>query len=154
ILARQRAPEDWTLFLVDRQQAVAARSRASERLEETVSATLAARAGADAAGVFREGGKDGVPGYVAFSRSSRFGWTTSLAAPVAAVDATATRPLWMVLGVGFGVVLAGALLAVWAGRHVDRSVQRIAAEAAGLGRGESPRQVPSIIREVGELSAS
>ncbi|PYO57965.1 MAG: hypothetical protein DMD83_06450, partial [Candidatus Rokuibacteriota bacterium] len=154
ILARQRVPEDWTLFLIDRQQAVAARSRAPERLEETVSASLAARARGDAAGVFREGGKDGDPRYVAFSRSPRFGWTTSLAAPVAAVDATATRPLWTVLGVGFGVVLAGALLAIWAGRHVDRSVQRIVAEADRLGRGETPRQVPSLIREVGELSGS
>ena len=154
ILARQRVPEDWTLFLVDRQRAVAARSRASEHASETVAASLASRARADAEGVFRESGKDRDPGYLAFSRSPRFGWTTSLAASAIAVDATATRPLWTVLGVGLGVVLAGALLAVWVGRRVDHSVQRIVAEADRLGQGEPPRLVPSVIREVGELSAS
>jgi signal transduction histidine kinase len=154
ILARQRIPEDRTLFLMDRQLAVAARSRASEHTEETMSASLASRARAEASGVFRESGKDGVPAYVAFSRSPRFGWTSSLAASATAVDATATGPLWTVLGVGVGVVLAGALLAIWVGRRVDHSVQRIVAEADRLGRGESPRLVPSVIREVRELSAS
>jgi signal transduction histidine kinase len=154
ILARQRIPEDRTLFLMDRQLAVAARSRASEHTEETMSASLASRARADASGVFRESGKDGIPAYVAFSRSPRFGWTSSLAASAAAVDATATGPLWTVLGVGVGVVLVGALLAIWVGRRVDHSVQRIVAEADRLGRGESPRLVPSVIREVRELSAS
>ena len=153
ILVRQRIPEEWTLFLMDRQLAVAARSRASEHAGEAVSASLASRARADAEGVFRNSGKDGVPGYVAFSRS-RFGWTTTLAASTSAVDAIATRPLWTVLGVGLVVVLAGALVAVWVGRRADTSVQRIVAEANRLGRGESPRLVPSVIREVGELSAS
>ena len=153
VLTRQRIPEDWTLFLMDRQQAVAARSRASEHAGEMVAASLASRARSDAEGVFREAGKDG-PAYVTFSRSPRFGWTTSLAASATAIDATATRPLWTVVAVGLGMVLVGALLALWVGRHVDDSVQRLVTEAARLGRGESPRPVRSVIREVGELAAS
>lgn len=154
ILGRRRVREDWTLFLADRQLSIAARSRTSEHAGDAVTASLASRARTEPEGVFRGAGKDGSPEYIAFSRSPSFGWTTSLAASAATVDAAATRPLWTVLGVGLTVLLTGALLAIWLSRHVDASMQRIVTEAGRLGHGETPSRVPSLLREVGMVSAS
>ena len=110
-----------------------------------MAASLASRARSDAGGVFREAGKDG-PAYVAFSRSPRFGWTTSLAASATAIDATATRPLWTVLGVGLGMVLVGASSPSVSAATLTL-VSALLTEAARLGRGESPRLVRSFSRD-------
>jgi signal transduction histidine kinase len=154
ILARQRVPAGWTLTLMDRQSVIAARSAGPEVVGERAAGDFASHARGAPDGVSRGHTKDGSSAHVAFSRSPRFGWTATLTAPATAVDAAAMRPLWTVTGVGVALVLAGALLALWLGRRVDRSVQHLVREADRLGRGEAPRVVPSVIREAEELSAS
>ena len=151
VLARQHAPRDWILTLVDRRGVVAASSREPERQGQPAPANPAAGGAAD--GVARSTAADGTSTYVAYSRSPHFGWTAILTAPAAALQAGAIRPLWAVAAMGVVLALAGTVLAVGLGRGVDRSVRSIVAEADRLGRGETPRPVASPIRETRELSA-
>ncbi len=154
ILARQKVPADWTLALLDRRYVIAARSRAPELIGQTAGTSFEAQARAAVKGVFKGVTKEGMAVYSAFARSPVSGWTASLSAPAAAVDAAAVGLLKALVAVGLAFVLGGALLAVWAGRRVTKGIDAIVLEAGRLGRGETPRPLRSPIFEVTKLSES
>ena len=154
-LALQPAvPEDWIVAVIDRQGHFITRSHMTGALVGTPARPeLVAAAAAADAGMIRHFTVEGVESYDAFAHSTLTGWTIAVAAPVASVDATATRALWLAaLGMLIALTTA-AVAAVVFGRRFIEAIDGAGRAAVSLGRGETPREEHSPIREVRVLQA-
>ena len=147
-------PEDWIVAVIDRQGRFIARSHMTGALVGKLARPeLVAAAAAADAGMIRHFTIEGVESYDAFAHSTLTGWTIAVAAPVASVDATATRALWLAaLGMLIALATAAVAAAVF-GRRFIQAIDGAGRAAVSLGRGETPREEHSPIREVRVLQA-
>ena len=147
-------PEDWIVAVIDRQGHFIARSHMTAALVgKPARPELVAAAAAADAGLIRHSTVEGVESYDAFAHSELTGWTIAVAAPVPSVDATAARALWLA-ALGMLLALATAALATaWFGRRFIQAIDGAGRAAMSLGRGETPQEEHSPIREVNALQA-
>jgi PAS domain-containing protein len=155
LLERQGLPPTWVAGINDRQGRVVARSSdAARRVGQPARGWRAEIAGEATSGLFSGALGDGREGLTAFQRLSEVPWFLVLFIPAAELSAAGHMPLWRFL-------MAGALLAIAAigggaylGRKIARPVNRLAALAPRLVRGDAPLVKPSVlIREVQDLQA-
>ena len=146
-------PADWIVAVVDRSGRFIWRShRSDELLGQQAKPELVAAAAASHDGLIRHNTIEGIDSYDAFARSSLTGWTIAVAAPVASVEAAATRAVRLAL-VGMLLALGTAVLAVAAfGRRFIAAIEGARTGAEALGRGEKPQALKSAVAEVTELN--
>ena len=146
-------PADWVVAVIDRNGRFIWRShRSDELLGQQAKSELVAAAAASHDGLIRHNTIEGTDSYDAFAHSSLTGWTIAVAAPVASVEAAATRAVRLAL-VGMLLALGAAVLAVAVfGKRFIAAIEGARAGAEALGRGEKPQPVKSAVAEVTELN--
>ena len=146
-------PADWVVAVIDRNGRFIWRShRSDELLGQQAKSELVAAAAASHDGLIRHNTIEGIDSYDAFAHSSLTGWTIAVAAPVASVEAAATRAVRLAL-VGMLLALGAAVLAVAAfGKRFITAIEGARAGAEALGRGEKPQPLKSAVAEVTELN--
>lgn len=149
ILNAENIPGDWISGVADNHQILIARNRDPERFigRELISPLKqAVRAAPE--GVGRYPVYDSPDVYSAWYRLPSLGWTVTLGAPVAFVDAPLRRSVWHITVAG--IVLAaggGGLALVWA-RRISGSMGALVSAAGTLARGEAVACPPSPVDEV------
>jgi signal transduction histidine kinase len=147
--------EELTRTVVDSNGAVVFRGRNSQ-------AYLGARATADflegtrgrAAGVFRSTTLDGIPSYVAFTRSERHGWVSAVVVPRALVDGPLRRSLLALGAFGAAALAASVGWAVLLSRRFRAGVTALETAGQQLAAGVAPRVAPTGVEELDRLAAS
>ena len=146
-------PADWVVAVIDRNGRFIWRShRIDALLGQQAKPELVSAAAASHDGLIRHNTIEGIDSYDAFSHSSLTGWTIAVAAPVASVEAAATRAVRLAL-VGMLLALGAAVLAVAVfGKRFIAAIEGARAGAEALGRGEKPQALKSAVAEVTELN--
>ncbi len=154
VVLQPAVPADWIVAVIDRQGRFIARSHMTgELVGKPARPELVAAAAAADTGLIRHSTIEGIESYDAFTHSSLTGWTIAVAAPVESVDATATRALRLAtLGMLMALATAGVAAALF-GRRFVHAIDSAGRAAVSLGRGETPREEHSPIREVDALHA-
>ncbi|MBO9685202.1 MAG: diguanylate cyclase [Mitsuaria chitosanitabida] len=144
LLAIQQLSPDWIATVYDRHGLVMARSRSPERFvggpgpDELVRQMYTQREG-----LIDTMSLDGVPVRSVYVRSGTSGWSVSINAPLATLNAPPTTALAWLLA-GFAVTVAGSLLLAWRiGGRIAGAVQALTEPALALGTGV-PVQVPPL----------
>ncbi len=153
VLLHQQIPAEWIVAVIDRQGRFIARSHKSAELvgKPARPELVAAAAGADR-GWLRHSTVEGIDVYDAFEHSDLTGWTIAVAAPVALVDAPASRALTLALAGLVLAVLAAMLAAMLFGQRFIRAIEGAGRAAVALGKGEQPLTRPTGLREVDALN--
>jgi signal transduction histidine kinase/CheY-like chemotaxis protein len=155
ILKRQRIPADWYATILDSQGQIVWRNRDAERfMGIKVKAEVGAAMRQGDEGVVPTRSLDGVLTYAAFSRSPTSRWTFLVAAPRKQLDAGIWPALITSLVLVLLLMLVGAIAALRWTRQVAQGVERLAAQAAALGRRESFVPVGSPILELEEIGGA
>ena len=146
-LAAQDLPPGWVATVVDRDRAVVASTAepAGQHLTTEVPALAADQKERLSAAETAEG----VPVYVAATRSPTSGWEVDLDVPQAVVDAPIGRALEIVLGAGALVLLLGTAFALFVGFDLARVLERLSTAAVGL---VDMKPVPVLATRVSELN--
>lgn len=148
-LLQRREPPGRTATILDRRNAVLARSPIAERAVGTLAPeAFAAHARDRAAGVYRGVSGQGAAVVSAFARSEQTGWLLWTGQPTAAADRAMRRStlVWSaIMLLLVGVSLAGARH-LW--RRVGEPLGQLAANAAAFERGEAVIVPRSPIREL------
>jgi signal transduction histidine kinase len=134
ILADQTVPPGWTKGLYDRKlQPIATERDGQAGSGIAAPAELAARL-ADAApdatieGTVEATDERGVPVLVAYRRSGATNWTTTVAVPLADLNAPITGALWQMAGPAALLMLAGGLAALFTARQVEEPLRTMSGE--------------------------
>ncbi len=160
IVKRLQSPDDekveFTRGIIDRHGTVAYRTREPERFIGASSTPhfLQNIQGEATEGVFRSVTLEGIPSYVAFSRSPLSGWTSAVVVSVGVIDGPFRRSLLAIAvsgGLAILVSVAGALVFA---RRFARGIRSVAVAAEALAGGAQPRVEPSLIAEVDRLGQS
>jgi PAS domain S-box-containing protein len=144
----QGLPADWIGTVLDRSGRTVARTvNAKTSVGQMPSEELRQALAGSVSGWFRGRTPEGREVYRAYRRSDETGWTFAMAIPVAAVEATANRAIWI-----FGLALAGALalavgLAQFVGRRIAGPIAALASATDRLAMGEDVE-----VRESGRIS--
>lgn len=139
LLSEGELPPDWVATIIDRNGIVIARTRGIETLLATpATPEFVARSRQSDAGSFRDVTRDGMPVYVAHSRSHPSGWTVGLGVPVAVVEAPGRTSRWAIIGGGCVFLLLAGVLASVFGRRIAGGIASLSASARALGQGEVP----------------
>ncbi len=158
IMARLQPTEDveLTRTIIDRHGIIAYRTRSPERFIGTPATPffLEKTQGAATEGVFRSITLEGVPSYVAFSRSPLAGWTSAVVVPVEVIDGPFRRSLLAIAASGGLAILVSVAGALVFARRFARSIRSVAVAAEALAGGAQPRVEPSPITEVERLGQS
>lgn len=144
---------DWIVAAIDRSGRFISRSqRTDEYLGRQARPELIAAAAAARDGLIRHSTLEGIDAYDAFTHSALTGWTIAVAAPVATIEASATRAIaWLAAGVAvaLAVALAGASLL---SRMLLAAIDTASAAARTLGRGMPPAPPRTLVHEVNTLN--
>jgi signal transduction histidine kinase len=144
--------EEWTRSLVDQGGLMAARTRDPARfVGKPASRSFLEQTRLSNEDVYADVSLDGAEVYVAFSRSSAWGWTASVVSPRRLLDAPRTRSMLAIGGMGLLLLLLSASGAWVFSRRIERSITHASAAATALARGEPPRGEPSSVRELARL---
>jgi PAS domain S-box-containing protein len=155
ILLDQHLPEGWLAAILDRNQAIIARSRDVDTyLGMTGSAAFAAKSREGGEGYFMDTTLDGIPVAAGYHRSRLTGWTAGVSVPVALLEAPLKRALALLAGGGAMLLLLGAALASWLGRRVTASFQSLFQLVDDITGGTVPAVTPLPVRETNELARS
>jgi signal transduction histidine kinase len=134
ILADQAVPPGWTKGLYDRRfQTIAVEADGQTSTDTPAPATLTARL-ADAApdatieGTVEATDERGVPVLVAYRRSGATNWTTTVAVPLADLQAPITGALWQMAGPAALLMLAGGLAALFTARQVEEPLRAMSGQ--------------------------
>ncbi len=153
ILAQQDIPPGWLGTITDRKGFIIARTRDIEKsIGKPAMSLLGTPSGEVAEGLGRGTTDDGTEVQVAFHRSELTGWTVRLAIPVFALEAPLRRSLWIAVGGGLALLLAGIVMAVLFGRPLANSIASLSDAAAALGRSEPSATTISPVNEVNEVA--
>jgi len=138
ILADQAVPTGWTKGLYDRKlQPIAVEADGRTRSDTPAPAALAARL-ADAApdatieGTVEAMDEKGSPILVAYRRSGATNWTTTVAVPLAALNAPVIGALWQMAGPAALLLFAGGLAALFTARQVEEPIRTLSGQVVGL----------------------
>ena len=144
---------DWIVAVIDRTGKFISRSqRTDEYLGRQARPELIAAAAAARDGLIRHSTLEGIDSYDAFTHSALTGWTIAVAAPVATIEASATRAIaWLAAGVAvaLGVALVGASLL---SRMLLTAIETASAAARTLGKGNPPSPPRTLVHEVNTLN--
>ena len=147
IFHRQELPENWLGSLIDPRGVAIARSRnGGEPAGQPTAFPLAAMRAREG-----WGGRVGLPEgafYFAYARPDLTRWHVVLAVPVATLDRQWIHSLGIIAVGGAAFLVIGVALATLAGRPITRSLTRLAAAAADLGRGRVPAPVDSPVADL------
>jgi signal transduction histidine kinase len=154
---KQTAPQpqgraDWVVAVLDRNGKFVSRSHSADALVgQPARPELAAAAAASPEGLNRHAKLEGMQAYDAFAHSELTGWTIAVAAPVDAIEASATQAVgWLLFGLA--VAMSAALLAAsWLNRTLLQAIQRASAAAQALGKGQPPVPLRTSLYEVNAL---
>lgn len=136
------------LSILDRQGRIAARSRSPERfVGRAATPDIVAAVAASREGALESVTLEGIPVYTAFSRSSDWGWSVIIGAPRTELFAGARQLLWIAVALSASLLAIAGWLASSIGRAVVQSVERLAADAELLGRGQLPPSTSSGLAE-------
>ena len=144
---------DWIVAAIDRTGNFISRSqRTDEFLGRQARPELIAAAAAARDGLIRHSTLEGIDAYDAFTHSALTGWTIAVAAPVATIEASATRAIaWLAAGVAvaLAVALAGASLL---SRMLLTAIETASTSARALGKGNQPAPPRTRVHEVNTLN--
>ena len=89
-----------------------------------------------------------------YARSRLSGWLVWVGMPDAAIQGPLHRALWRLSALGAGLTVLALALAYLLGGRLSQASRTLAAQAAGLGRGEAvpPADIP--VRELGEVAGA
>jgi diguanylate cyclase (GGDEF)-like protein/PAS domain S-box-containing protein len=155
ILIEQRLPDGWVASLLDSRGRIVARSeKASETVGQQVTPDLAAAMAQSAEGALAIRSVEGVPSFVAFSRTAFSNWTIAVGMTRDVLYRSLDLRL-ILAGLAIVAFLAGGALLAWTfSRGVRESLQSLEAVTAAAMRGDldatAPRRGP---REVAQLAA-
>jgi hypothetical protein len=152
LVAGQRVLSDGTATILDRSYRIVGGSGGRPLIGESGAPRLTELARGSGEGTFRGSTPQGIPALTAFSRSTVFGWTASIAVPVA--GGVVQQPVRAIVGVGVFLLLIGVVVSVWAARRISRPIEALALAAGTMGRGETVPRVASGVTEVAALSAA
>ena len=155
-VARQQAPGDWVISIVDSAGLRIARSKAHEenlggRLSETAQSVVA-RGGADGFGLSYS--LEGERIYTPYSRVGTSGWLAVLGMPTGPIDAARYRSLAIYGGGVLLSILLGTLGALAVARSITRPIADLGVAAEAVTHRTSPIAVNSSIREIGAVGAA
>ncbi|MEO6407382.1 MAG: response regulator [Burkholderiaceae bacterium] len=143
---------DWIVAVIDRNGKFISRSHLSDELLGRAARPelVAAAAGANE-GMIRHSTLEGLEAYDSFTHSALTGWTVAVAAPVHAIDASATKAVsWLMAGLAVALALAlGG--ASWLNRALIRAIDLASEAADALGRGRPPEPLQTSLDEVNTL---
>ena len=146
---------DWIVGVLDRQGKFVSRShQAEQRVGTPARPELVAAAAVANEGLIRHATLEGINVYDAFTHSALTGWTIAVAAPIEAIEATATAA---VLALTTGMVLAlfaAGLGASFVSRLLIGAMATATNEAQRLGEGIPGEPSKSPIDEVNTLNAA
>jgi signal transduction histidine kinase len=145
-----------TRAIVDHRGTVAYRTRNPERFIGAPSTPkfIENIQGTATEGVFRSVTLEGIPSYVAFSRSSLSGWTSAVVVSVEVIDGPFRRSLLAIAASGGLAILVSVAGAIVFARRFARSIRSVAVAAETLAGGAHPRVEHSPIEEVDRLGQS
>ncbi|MEX2145792.1 MAG: ATP-binding protein, partial [Candidatus Rokuibacteriota bacterium] len=149
VLADQEIPADWIAGITDTNQVFIVRNRDPERFvgrELIAPLKRAVRAAPEGSGRFPIFDSPDV--YAAWRRTPSLGWTVTLGAPVALVDAPIHGSVWRIALAGLVLALGGGAMATMLARRIAVSMSGLAASATALGHGAAPTCPPSPIAEI------
>jgi signal transduction histidine kinase/ActR/RegA family two-component response regulator len=151
----QNTPPAWVVRIIGQDGRYIARNhRPQDLLGRPSRPELIAAARASDTGLLRHKTQDGTEVYDAFAHSDIAGWTIAVAAPAAAIAATAGRAVMIAaLGLLLALGLAAGMAAFWGGR-MTRAIGRAARAASALGLGAIPKLTSSRILELDQLHAA
>jgi signal transduction histidine kinase/ActR/RegA family two-component response regulator len=153
-LSRDLPPTDeWTRTIFDASGTVVASTQEPQRfVGQQATASFLRHTRGPSEGFYRET-TNGHRNYVAFNRSP-WGWTTTLAIPVDALDGPLHRSMLALVGIGLLAFLISATGAFVLSDKVTRDIEAAADAAQALARGVGPPFRPSVVTEVRRLAAS
>jgi len=142
ILQTQNLPASWIATVLDRADHVVARSRQHEAFVGRSAPDEFTRTARQADGIWDGQNLEGVKVLGAYARSGVSGWTAFVGVPAEIVQRPLRRSLWILFGLGAGLILLSLLLARWFGRRIAAPVQSLVDLTQHLARGE-PVPVPA-----------
>lgn len=144
--------DDWIVAVIDRNGRFIARNHGGDgMLGSAARPELVAAAAAANDGLIRHSTLENVEAYDAFTHSKLTGWTIAVAAPVSAIEASATQAVgWLVASAGLALA-ATAAAALYLGRTFVRVIESASEAARRVGQGEQPEITPTSIQEVNML---
>lgn len=153
ILANQRVPAGWRAAVVDRQNRIVARSpNVPQRVGDPAPNWYVAQRADKPPPFIVAPMASGADYVVAFEPLSQAPWTIAVAAPRAALTRAWLQPLALLAGVGFLLILATAAAAIRLAARLARPMDRLAAAARTVTRGDPLPPVPATnIRELAAL---
>jgi signal transduction histidine kinase/CheY-like chemotaxis protein len=152
ILRAQQAPPNGVVALIDSAHRVIARTvQESAYVGTPVTAAFILASSRSSEGSWQGMGRDGVPSYSAFSRSSRTGLEVALGLPQEEVDGPVRRLLYLLAGVWLLMLAAGAGVGLLFGQVVVRAMRSASHAAMALARGEPVVPARSRIAEIDDL---
>jgi signal transduction histidine kinase len=145
----QRLPEGWIGVIIDREGKVVRRSRdAEDTVGHLVSADFQLHLkAARSDGAFESRNLEGMPTFVAYSRSPTSGWVFAVAMPRDALGSAARHSLYLAVAIGISLIGFGALMARRIADGIARQIEGLADRAAALGRGELAPRSPTGLAE-------
>jgi signal transduction histidine kinase/CheY-like chemotaxis protein len=152
VIWRHRLAAGASVFILDATGAIVTRVSTAGAVDRTPldgEVFTAQRAGWEGVSQFVTGAGHSM--YAAYARSPERGWTAMLIVPGSTVDGSWRRWLAMVVGGGVILLLLGVALALLAARGIASPIAALARSAEALGRGASPRPLPSGIAELDEV---
>ena len=153
LVANQPLPPGWIAEVFDNQGLLVARSvEPAQHIGSRMASGVARALQQHDSGIALLADADGKPGYAAFSRSSRHGWSVSINYPRDAARALLGHSLGATIA-GIAALLLTSLGLAWIiGGAIARSVSQLAAPAEALGRGEPLAFAPPAIREAASVA--
>ncbi len=143
----------YQLVIVDRQGIVMARFPRADEFVGGLSAADFRQAAKEAQGFWTGKTLTGTPAFGAYTRSRVSGFRASVAIPNATLNAPLWRSLALLAGVGAALAGLSALLAVYVGRRITKSIAALSREALKLGRGEPVAPLATGLVEADEVGA-
>ncbi len=152
LLARQSAPTDAFITLIDGAKRVVAGTRSEPGMVgKPANPDLVDAVSRMDEGAWRAQMPNGAKAYAALSRSPLTAWTVALAQPSEAIDAPIRQAFWMLAAVGLVVLTAAMAIALSLGRTLIRSLAAVTVATQALARGHSVSSQPSALVELEEL---
>jgi len=152
LLDLRRLPSSWKVAITDRSGRFVARNwHGSDLIGQQANPQFMNAVAQQAEGRLRYTTKEGIEAYGAYTRSAMSGWTVSVSAPVAEIDASARKAvLTMALGMLVTIVSAFGMASIF-GRRLLRSLARASDDATALAQGKVPAPGKVGVAEVDEL---
>ncbi len=151
VIRAESPPEGWTVAVVDGAGAIMARNlRHEEFVGRQASRDLLENTRGQG-GTWQGTTVAGEPVFGAYSRTAIADWRLAVGIGAAQLNAPLTRSLWLLAGMGAGLLTLSGLLAVLFGRRITAPLNALAAQAAQVGRGVTVAPPQSSFREANEV---